>query len=126
VGDRGYRVQDVITLLRHADMSASYKPTLLAAIVRCERQGLIEGDHLSLDAIAEQYLELYWSQVVVFRLRHSARDTAPPVILKKIQTASDRSHTRKLSQLDPGQRSAVIKAIAQVIPINVLTCISQK
>lgn len=119
--DRPYRVDDMVALLRHAEMSSSYKPTLLAGIVRRVKIGDLRGDVIRLESLAEEYLERYWTQVVIFRLRHSARDSAAPVIIQTIQAASAASRVRKLVELPPMIRQETIKRIARVLTINVLS-----
>lgn len=117
----GYSVDDVIALLRHASMSASYKPTLLAAIVRHldGHQGSCQS--IALTSLAEQYLKMYWSQVVVFRMRHSPRDEAPPEIVQNIIQCAARADVRSLTELPEADRENLVCAIAKVLPKNVLT-----
>jgi len=116
-----YRLDDVIALLRHADMSSTYKPALLAAIVRCvlSRQG--RSDRIALDELAAHYLEMYWSQVVVFRLRHSPRDGAQPEIVQRILTTAARLGIRRLADLPGGERASLVGSIGRILPVNVLT-----
>ena len=64
------RVGDIAALMRHARKSASYKPALLKALVRCCRQS--HDLRLSLDAIGREFTKLYWNQTVVYHLRQAA------------------------------------------------------
>ena len=102
-------------------MSASYKPTLLAAIVKGVEAGIDPTRSISLASLADEYARLYWSQVVVFRLRHSPRDSAPPVIVQLILEASERNRVRKLGELADSERRKLIRKIANVLPTNVLS-----
>ena len=101
-------------------MSASYKPALLVAIVRCVDAGRIHDETISLRAMAEEYLTMYWSQVVIYRLRHSRRDAAPPVIVQAILNTSNRERTRRLDELSAPARTELVGVIERVLPINVL------
>jgi 5-methylcytosine-specific restriction endonuclease McrA len=101
-------------------MSASYKPTLLAAIVRRIESGEHPSGAISLEALADEYVRMYWSQVVVFRLRHSPRDSAPPVMVKCILAAAASSRARRLTDVSEGDRHKLSAEIADVLPINVL------
>ena len=116
-----YRLDDIIALLRHADMSSTYKPALLAAIVRCVLSRETPSDRISLDDLAAQYLELYWSQVVVFRLRHSPRNGAQPEIVQRILKTSARHGIRRLADLPEDERESLVGSIGRVLPVNVLT-----
>jgi 5-methylcytosine-specific restriction endonuclease McrA len=115
-----YTSANIIALFRHASMSSSYKPALLLAIVRCVRAEKSSGDRIELADLAAQYLALYWTQVVVFRLRHSPRDAAQPLIVQLIRGAADRHGTRKLADLPSYARETLIREIESVLPINVL------
>ena len=103
-----YTSRDIIALFKHASMSSSYKPALLLAIVRCVRAQKIVGDRIDLVDLAGEYLELYWTQVVVFRLRHSPRDKAQPLIVQLIRSAADRHDARKLADLPSEDRKSVV------------------
>ena len=110
----------MIALLKHADMSSSYKPALLLAIVRCVGAGKVTTHRLQLTDIAAQYLAMYWTQVIVFRLRHSARDAAQPVIVRLIRSAADALGIRKLTDMPSEAHTTLIRAIERVLPVNVL------
>ena len=57
-------------LMRHARKSASYKPALLKALVRCCRQSY--DLRIPLGAIGREFTKLYWNQTVVYHLRQAA------------------------------------------------------
>ena len=102
-------------------MSSTYKPALLAAIVRTVSSGQEPSDRIALDDLAAQYLEMYWSQVVVFRLRHSPRDSAQPEIVQRITSTSARLGIRRLADLPKGDRQSLVGSIGRVLPVNVLS-----
>jgi hypothetical protein len=116
---RPLRVDDIASLARHASMSSSYKPALLKAIVRIvKRDGLRS---IPLTAIGAEFVELYWVQTVVFRLRQAASITKEPVVVREIRSTAERTGVRKLSQLPAATRSRLDRAMAGVLPINVLS-----
>lgn len=115
-----YSLADVIRLFRHADMAASYKPALLAAIVRCIKSGKAVDDRIDLESLGAEYLSMYWSQVVIYRLRHSPRDRNPPIIVREIQRVAASCKARLLADLAPDDRLPLIRRITSVLPINVL------
>ncbi len=115
-----YRLSHVIALMRHAAMSSSYKPALLVAIVRCLSKTEWRTTTMPLSMLAASYLDMYWTQVVVFRLRHSSRDSAPPLIVQHILAASARLKARKIDDLPSSERESLTDLIAKVLPINVL------
>jgi 5-methylcytosine-specific restriction endonuclease McrA len=100
-------------------MSASYKPTLLAAIVR-NVDAEQNSQSIGLTSLADEYLKMYWSQVVVFRMRHSPRDEAQPKIVQHILECSATNDIRRLADLSEAKRGQLIRAIAKVLTINVL------
>jgi hypothetical protein len=92
---------------------------LLKAIVRIvKRDGLRS---IPLTAIGAEFVELYWVQTVVFRLRQAASITKEPVVVREIRSTAERTGVRKLSQLPAETRSSLDRAMAGVLPINVLS-----
>ena len=65
-----YSVNEIAALARHATMSTTYKPAFLKSLVRIVRRGA-ETD-VSLLRIGAEFVELYWTQTIVFRLRQAA------------------------------------------------------
>jgi 5-methylcytosine-specific restriction endonuclease McrA len=63
---------------------------------------------------------MYWTQVIVFRLRHSPRDTAQPVIVRLIRAAAEAHGVRKLTGLPSESLNDLVRAIEKVLPVNVL------
>jgi hypothetical protein len=116
---RPLRVDDIAALARHASMSSSYKPALLKAIVRIVKRDAPRA--ITLETIGAEYVELYWVQTVVFRLRQAATITKEPVVVREIRSTADRSGVRKLSELPATTRARLDRAMAGVLPINVLT-----
>lgn len=54
------RIGDIAALMRHARKSASYKPALLKALVRCCQR--TQSLQIALDAIGREFTKLYWNQ----------------------------------------------------------------
>lgn len=115
------RVADAVSLLRHAKMSTSYKPALLLAIARCVNGGRISANNILLNDLASEYLKMYWSQVVVFRLRHSPRDLAPPEVVQEILGAAAHVRSRRLGDLSEASRDSLTASVARILTVNVLS-----
>lgn len=99
-------------------MSSSYKPALLKALIRIVRSG---GTFpISLIRIGHEFVELYWVQTVVFRLRQAATISAEPEVVRRIRSASELSGARRLSDLPAESRLRLDREMARVLKINVL------
>lgn len=99
-------------------MSSSYKPALLKALIRIVRSG---GTFpISLIRIGHEFVELYWVQTVVFRLRQAATISAEPEVVRRIRSASELSGARRLSDLPADSRLRLDREMARVLKINVL------
>ena len=68
----------IAALARDAGMSSSYKPALLKALVRIAVGGA--EPRIPLRRIGHEFVELYWVQTLVFRLRQAATITAEPEV----------------------------------------------
>ena len=99
-------------------MSTTYKPALLKAIVRLQRQG--PTLELALSAIANSFVALYWTQTVVFHLRQAATLAKEPEVLQKIRRAAAAANTRRLSDLSIANRESLAKSIVATLRIDVL------
>ena len=99
-------------------MSSSYKPALLKALVRIVRQGT--ENEIDLLRIGTEFVELYWNQTVVFRLRQAATIKAEPEVVRRIRSASTSNAVRRLSDLNQSVRSKLDREMARVLTINVL------
>jgi len=113
-----YSVNDIVALARHASMSSTYKPALLKALVRIVRRGA-RGE-IALTDIGAEFVEMYWVQTVVFRLRQAATITAEPEVVRRIRSASEVSGVRRLSDLPVAARTRLDREMAKVLTINVL------
>ncbi len=113
-----YSVNDIAALARHASMSSSYKPALLKALVRIVRRGAAR--EIELSHIGAEFVEMYWVQTVVFRLRQAATLTAEPEVVRRIRSASDLNGVRRLAELSPEARTRLDREMAKVLAINVL------
>jgi hypothetical protein len=111
-------VDQVAALARDASMSSSYKPALLKALVRIVRGGATP--QISLLRIGHEFVDLYWVQTIVFRLRQAATITAEPEVVRRIRSTSDLSGARRLSELPPDARLRLDHEIAKVLTIDVL------
>ncbi len=111
-------MDQVAALARDASLSSSYKPALLKALVRVGRGGA--ESRISLLRIGHEFVELYWVQTVVFRLRQAATITAEPEVVRRIRSTSDLSNVRRLSELPADARLRLDREMARVLTINVL------
>ena len=111
-------MDQVAALARDASLSSSYKPALLKALVRVGRGGA--ESRISLLRIGHEFVELYWVQKVVFRLRHAATITAEPELVRPIRSTKDMSNVRPLSELPADARLRLDREMARVLTINVL------
>lgn len=111
-------VDEVAALARDASMSSSYKPALLKALVRIVRA---DGDPtVSLLRIGHEFVELFWVQTVIFRLRQAATVMAEPEVVRRIRSVSELSGVRHLRDLPRDARERLDRAMARVLTINVL------
>jgi hypothetical protein len=111
-------VRDIVVLARDAAMSTTYKPALLRAIVRLQRDaGRLE---LGLVEVAEQFAHLYWTQTVVFHLRQAASLSKEPEVLQALRTSAAQTNSHKFSELPTVARERLILSIARTLRIDVL------
>ena len=115
-------VDHVAALARDASMSSSYKPALLKALVRLVRGGAQAP--FSLLQIGHEFVDLYWVQTVVFRIRQAATISAESEVVRRIRSASDFSGVRRLSELPNDTRRRLDREMARVLTINVLCSIA--
>ena len=111
-------VDQVAALARDSSMSSSYKPALLKALIRIIRGGAARP--ISLLQIGHEFVDLYWVQTVVFRLRQAATITAEPEVVRRIRSTSESSGIQRLSDLTVATRGRLDREMARVIKINVL------
>ncbi len=99
-------------------MSSSYKPALLKALVRIVREG--GSGRVPLTRIGHEFVELYWVQTVVFRLRQAATIKAEPEVVRRIRSASELGGMRRLRDMPETTRLRLDREMARVLTINVL------
>lgn len=113
-----FRVIDVVALMRHASMSATYKPALLKALSRIARRStdLV----LPLDVIGEEFAKMYWNQVVIYHLRQAASVSKQAEVIKLIAQTAEAYGTRNFSDLPESGRSKIRAKMARLLTVNVL------
>ncbi|MBD5655530.1 MAG: HNH endonuclease [Candidatus Eremiobacteraeota bacterium] len=117
-GSLRHEVNDIVALARDASMSSTYKPALLKALIRIVGQPT--GLEVPLAQIAAQFVILYWSQTVVFRLRQAATLTKEPEVVRAIRSAAEIYRVRELEELPNEARIALEREMVRVLKINVL------
>lgn len=113
------RVGDIAALMRHARKSASYKPALLKALVRCCRKS--EDLRLSLDAIGREFTKLYWNQTVVYHLRQAVSLSKESTAVKLIRETAQEYKTHDLADLPAAGRAKIDRRMSKLITVNVLS-----
>ena len=112
------RIGDIAALMRHARKSASYKPALLKALVRCCRQS---GDlRIPLDAIGREFTKLYWNQTVVYHLRQAASLSKESTAVKLIRRTAQVYKAHDLAALPTVGRSKIDRQMSKLLTVNVL------
>jgi hypothetical protein len=113
------RIGDIAALMRHARKSASYKPALLKALVRCCRHS--DDLRIPLDAIGREFTKLYWNQTVVYHLRQAASLSKESTAVKLIRKTAQKYKTRDLSRLPAVGRTKIDRQMSKLLTINVLS-----
>ena len=111
-------VDQVAALARDPSMLSSYKPALLKTLVRIVRGGATSP--ISPLHIGHEFVNLYWVQTVVFRLRQAVTIIAEPEVVRRIRSTSDLSGVRRLTELPADTRQRLDGEMARVLTINVL------
>ena len=96
-GEADIRIGDIVALMRHARKSASYKPALLKALVRCCQQS--QALHLPLDAIGREFTNLYWNLTVVYHLRQATSLSKESTAVQLVREIAQEHRTHDLSQV---------------------------
>jgi hypothetical protein len=113
-----FDLRDVIVLARDASWSSTYKPALLKALTRIVARGA--GQTIPLAVIGEQFVELYWTQTVVFHLRQAAVISKETEVVRAIRKTAEASGARRLDALPLAARAALARKMERVLKINVL------
>ena len=113
-----FHVSDVVALMRHAVMSASYKPALLKALTRIASRS--DSLAISLEDIGEEFAKMYWNQVVVYHLRQASSVSKESEVIRLISQVSRDYGMRSFSDLPKAGREKIRAAMARILTINVL------
>ena len=118
-GHADLRIGDIAALMRHARKSASYKPALLKALVRCCRQS--DDLHIPLDAIGREFTRLYWNQTVVYHLRQAASLSKESTAVKLIRRTAQAYKAHDLAELPAAGRAKIDGQMSKLLTVNVLS-----
>lgn len=113
-----FLVSHVAQLLNRAAMSASYKPALLKALVRCTR--LSDDRLLPLEAIGNEFAKMYWNQTVIFHLRQAVSLTKEAEVIKAIRGIAQIHGVRRYAEIPDSAKATLRRTMARILPINVL------
>ncbi len=113
------RIGDIAALMRHARKSASYKPALLKALVRCCRQS--DDLRIPLDAVGREFTKLYWNQTVVYHLRQAASLSKESTAVKLIRRTAQAYKARDLAELPAAGRAKIDGQMSKLLTVNVLS-----
>lgn len=113
------RVGDIAALMRHARKSATYKPALLKALVRCCRQ--LDDLRIPLDAIGREFTKLYWNQTVVYHLRQAASLSKESTAVKLIRRTAQAYKAHDLAELPVAGRAKIDRRMSKLLTVNVLS-----
>ena len=105
--------------MRHARKSASYKPALLKALVRCCQQS--PDLQIPLDAIGREFTKLYWNQTVVYHLRQATTLSKESTAVQLIRRIAAEHKTHDLSRLSATDRVKIDRQMSRLLTVNVLT-----
>lgn len=105
--------------MRHAAKSATYKPALLKALVRCCQRS--DASTIPLISIGREFSKLYWNQTVIYHLRQAASLTKEAEAVKLIRRMADQYKTRDISALPAVAREKLDAKMARLLTVNVLT-----
>lgn len=104
--------------MRHAAKSATYKPALLKALVRCCQRS--DAPTVPLISIGREFSKLYWNQTVIYHLRQAASLTKEAEAVKLIRRMADQYRTRDISALPAVAREELNAKMARLLTVNVL------
>ncbi|MGA8574338.1 MAG: HNH endonuclease [Candidatus Cybelea sp.] len=113
------RIGDIAALMRHARKSASYKPALLKALVRCCRQS--DDLRIPLDAIGREFTKLYWNQTVVYHLRQAASLSKESMAVKLTRRTAQTYKAHDLAELPARGRAKIDRQMSKLLTVNVLS-----
>ncbi len=99
-------------------MSSSYKPALLKALIRIASTPA--DIDIAFDRLGAEFLRLYWTQTVVFRLRQAPSLAKEPEVVQEIRRVATANRVRDLRELPISERKKLESRLARVLPINVV------
>jgi hypothetical protein len=118
-GQADLRIGDIAALMRHARKSASYKPALLKALVRCCQHS--DELHIPLDAIGREFTKLYWNQMVVYHLRQATSLSKESTAVKLIRRTAQAYKAHDLARLPAAGRAKIDGQMSKLLTVNVLS-----
>jgi len=111
-------VGEVAALMKHAPMSATYKPALLKALLACVRYD--DRGEISLERLGHEFTRLYWNQTVVYHLRQATTLSKESRAVKLVRETAEKHRVRDLIALPPDARAALDRKMAALLQVNVL------
>ncbi|HEX5274185.1 MAG TPA: HNH endonuclease signature motif containing protein [Candidatus Rubrimentiphilum sp.] len=114
-----FRVSGIVALMRHAVMSATYKPALLKALARISKRS--DNLSISLEELGEEFAKMYWNQVVVYHLRQAASISKESEVIRLISKTSRDYGIRTFSELPEPGKGKIRAKMARILTINVLS-----
>ncbi|MGA7201880.1 MAG: HNH endonuclease signature motif containing protein [Candidatus Cybelea sp.] len=119
ISDGDLRISDIAALMKRALKSASYKPALLKALVRC--CGRSDDLQIPLDSIGREFTRLYWNQTAVYHLRQALVLNKESMAVKLIRQTAAKYKARELSSLPATGREKIDHQMSRLLTVNVLT-----
>jgi hypothetical protein len=119
ISDGDLRISDIAALMKRALKSASYKPALLKALVRCCSRS--DDLQIPLDSIGREFTKLYWNQTVVYHLRQAVVLSKESTAVKLIRQTAEEHKAHELSSLPPTGRGKIDRQMSRLLTVNVLT-----
>jgi hypothetical protein len=113
------RISDIAALMKHAHKSASYKPALLKALVRCCAGS--DDLQIPLDSIGREFTKLYWNQTVVYHLRQAVALSKESTAVKLIRRTAEENKVHELTTLPATGRAKIDRQMSRLLTVNVLS-----
>jgi hypothetical protein len=112
------RISDIAALMKHALKSASYKPALLKALVRCCARS--DDLQIPLDSIGREFTKLYWNQTVVYHLRQATVLSKESTAVRLIRQTAEELKAHELSSMPAAGRAKIDRQMSRLLTVNVL------
>lgn len=104
--------------MKHALKSASYKPALLKALVRCCARS--DDLQIRLESLGREFTKLYWNQTVVYHLRQATALSKESTAVKLIRRTAKEHKAHELSSLPANGRAKIDRQMSRLLTVNVL------